>query len=293
MEPSRRLAAALEPVIGSVYFARENHLAYVDLGFDPSPATVGEVQLPDGPAYFCSRGSCLGQVAGEVIAAAFGVFSPPVVVAAVRRGWALTDASTIAAARLDAVATQLERVLGPPDGSTRRVTDRLLAAAEPLALAARPLYAGLRSLPEAKPGWAALHRAGDLLRECRGDAHNVAWTATGLTAAEIGLLTEVYWGLPLRSYVRSRGWTSDELDAAVASLRSRAWFDEDGQLTADGRAEREAIERRTDEAMAPAVSSLGDDLGDLLATMRAWGKAIRAAGGYLAAGPHDLAGSPR
>ena len=45
-----------------------------------------------------SRGSALGQVPGELVAAAFAVFNPAVVVPAVAHGWALTDAATIATA---------------------------------------------------------------------------------------------------------------------------------------------------------------------------------------------------
>ena len=80
MLPARRLAAALEPVVGQVYFSPECHRNYASLGFDPSTRRAGSVELPDGPAYFASRGSLLGQVPGHVIAAAFGVFSPAVVV---------------------------------------------------------------------------------------------------------------------------------------------------------------------------------------------------------------------
>ena len=53
---ARRLAAALEPFAGQVYFAPECHEAYAALGFGPSPGRAGAVALPDGPAYFCSRG---------------------------------------------------------------------------------------------------------------------------------------------------------------------------------------------------------------------------------------------
>ena len=66
--PARRLAAALEPVAGQVYFAREAHAGYQRLGFAGSPRAMGDVLAPDGPAYFCSRGSVLGQVPGEVVA---------------------------------------------------------------------------------------------------------------------------------------------------------------------------------------------------------------------------------
>ena len=109
---------ALEPVAGQVYFAPECHAAYAELGFSPSPGSLpGGVQLPDGPAYFTSRGSVMGQVPGEVIAAAFAVFNPEAVLPAVRFGWSKVDASTICAARTKGAVSQLVRVLGPePEG---------------------------------------------------------------------------------------------------------------------------------------------------------------------------------
>ena len=53
---ARRLAAALEPVIGQVYFSPECHQEYEALGFGASPAEFGGVAMPDGIAYFTSRG---------------------------------------------------------------------------------------------------------------------------------------------------------------------------------------------------------------------------------------------
>ena len=97
MHPARRLAAAIEPVVGQVYFAPECHQRYERLGFDASRRELDGVAMPDGPAYFTSRGSLLGQVPGQVVAAAFGVFNPEVVVPFVALGWSRTDAATICA----------------------------------------------------------------------------------------------------------------------------------------------------------------------------------------------------
>src|SRR5262245_11596616 len=88
---SPSLAPALDPVIGQVYFAPECHDAYGRLGCSPSPGKIGSVALPDGPAYFTSRGSLLGQARPGVIAAAFGVFKPDAVSTGVQYGWSLTD----------------------------------------------------------------------------------------------------------------------------------------------------------------------------------------------------------
>ena len=79
---------ALEPVAGQVYFSPECHAAYAALGFSPSPGSLPNgVQFPDGAAYFTSRGSVMGQVPGEVVAAAFAVFNPEAVIPAVGFGW--------------------------------------------------------------------------------------------------------------------------------------------------------------------------------------------------------------
>ncbi|HAP76118.1 MAG TPA: hypothetical protein DCR14_08560, partial [Acidimicrobiaceae bacterium] len=99
MQPARALAAALEPVTGQVYFSPECHAGYAALGFSPSSGQANGVALPDGPAYFTSRGSVMGQVPGELVAAAFAVFNPAAVIPSVTYGWTLTDAATICAAR--------------------------------------------------------------------------------------------------------------------------------------------------------------------------------------------------
>src|SRR3954449_12496703 len=117
---ARKLGSVLEPLTGQVYFSPECHANYVALGFDPSAATNNGVAMPDGPAYFTSRGSVMGQVPGEVVAAAFAVFNPEIVIPCVTLGWSLTDAPTICAARDRGAVAQLVRILGEkPDGIDR------------------------------------------------------------------------------------------------------------------------------------------------------------------------------
>jgi hypothetical protein len=286
---ARALAGALEPVAGQVYFSPECHEAYARLGFAGSPGRfAGDVAAPDGPAYFCSRGSVMGQVPGEVVAAAFAVFNPAVVVRSVVHGWSLTDAATICDARTEGAVAQLRRVLGDRPAGLDRANDLLARAVEPLHPEGRPLYAGVASLGLPGEPLADTWRRADMLREYRGDSHTSAWTAAGLDATEIGLLTELYWGLPLRTYIRTRAWTDAELDAAEARLTDRGLV-ADGQLTPAGRTEREAVERATDHQCRPVVDGLGDDFDELLGILVPWGETIRAAHGYPASGPHDLA----
>lgn len=288
---TRRLAAALEPFAGQVYFSPECHAAYQELGFAPSPHTSDDgLALPDGPAYFSSRGSILGQVPGTVVAAAFAVFNPAVVVAGVDAGWARTDAATIAAARDRGAIGQLVRVLGEKPAGAQRAVELLTRATAGLRPEGRPLFAGLLALGTPSGTVGRAWRLADLLREYRGDSHTASWISAGLDAVEIGLLSELYWGLPLGSYIRTRAWPGEDLDAAKERLRSRGLLDGDG-FSAAGRELRESVERATDAQCLPAVRALGDDADELIAQLEGWSRAVRAAAGYPPRGPHDLAGS--
>ena len=253
---ARRLRDAIEPFVGSVYFAPECHERYVALGFAPSSGDADGVALPDGPAYFTSRGSLMGQVTGHVVAAAFAVFNPAAVVPSVAYGWSLTDAETIRRARQDGAVAQLRRILGAPADAARGAK-LLESAVAALAPAGRPLFAGAISheAPSADDPLARAWFFGDALREYRGDAHNAAWLADGLGPVEIGLLTELFWGLPLHSYVRTRAWSDEQVGDAIENLRARGWL-ADRTFTDAGRAGREAIEASTDAQMA-SMSNAG------------------------------------
>ena len=288
---ARRLGSVLEPVVGQVYFSPECHRNYVALGFDPSPGDANGVALPDGPAYFASRGSLLGQVPGEVIAAAFGVFSAAVVVPSVRLAWTRTDADTIRAARADGALAQLRRLIGERPEGVVRARELLQRAAAPLPVNGRALAAGVAALDVPDDDLAAVWHLGDFLREYRGDCHNAAWVAAGLTATDIGILTELSWGMPVRSYSRTRGWTDDEFDRSEHHLRDLGHLDGTGadtHLSQSGRHAREQIEAATDDQMQPALDALGDDIETLFGILGPWGDTIRSGKGYLGAGPHDL-----
>ena len=211
-------------------------------------------------------------------------------VPAVTYGWTLTDATTICTARTDGALAQLRRILGDEPDGLHRVVQLLLTAVEPLRPYGKPLFAGISALPMPEPPLGVAWHLGDMLREYRGDAHIAAWTGAGFDPPEIGLLTELYWGLPARSYVRTRAWTSDDLDAAEERLRSRGLLEADGSaMTEAGWAAREAVEVQTDQMCRPLTDALGEDADELVALLAPWGAEIRAQGGYLPSGPHDLA----
>ena len=207
-----------------------------------------------------------------MVAAAFGVFKPAVVVGGVAHGWTLTDASTIFHARRNGAVAQLQRVIGPPTDGLARAGALLDRAVAPLRPEGRPLFAGLRSRwDDPVDAWTRFFHLGDMLREYRGDAHVAAWTSAELDAVEIGLLTEAYIGLPLRTYIRTRAWDDRELDAAVARLEARGWMQDDA-LTDVGRTGREAVEDATDRALRPALEALGDDADELFGILEPWAR---------------------
>jgi len=284
---SRRLRDVLEPLAGQVYFAPECHQAYEKLGFGPSPAMSHDVALPDGPAYFTSRGSVMGQVPGEVVAAAFGVFNPAVVIPAVAMGWERTDAATICAARTDGAVAQLTRILGPEPAGLDRAKEVLTRVSDGLGPEGRPLYAGVRSQGAPGSPLGDLFWLADLLREFRGDSHINAWVGAGLDPVEIGLLTELWLGLPMATYLRSRAWSAEQMTAGKERLQSRGLIDGDGFSPA-GRSLRAAIEETTDHQLRGVVDTLGDDADELFELLAHWSRQIIDAGGYPRGGAADI-----
>jgi hypothetical protein len=265
-EVSRRLRDLCEPIAGSVYFVREVRDRYRALGFE-------DFWQP----YFVSRGACLGKPSGEVVTAAFGVFNPAIVIPAVDAGWATTDPDTILRAREEGAVAGLERILGDPDAS--RAVEILRQVMESVDYAGRMLFAGLRSLPFPSHPLGALWRVCDYVRERRGDGHIAAWVAAGCDAVEISALTELFWGLPPRTYIFTRGWTTEDVDAAFDRLRAKGYVDGD-ELTDEGRAYRRSIEAATDAGELPVVHALGDDAPELFSILEPLTDAVIEAKGY-------------
>jgi hypothetical protein len=284
---ARTLRDLAEPIGANVYFAPEAWDAYAEHGLPrPTPPADPAARRPiQGAAYFASRGACLGQAPGEVIAAAFGVFKPAVVTAAIDAAWAVTDAATLLAARQRGAVASLARIFGDDPAiaaAIPRATELLrgaLDAAPPGE--ARALYSGLRSLGFPGTPIGDLWRACDLLREHRGDSHIIAWVGYGLTPVEASISTELWWRMPLRPYTRTRGWTDDEIETAIERFRSAGYIDGE-ELTAAGEAMRGEIEATTDRQERRILDALGDDADELFALLAPMTEAVVAAKGYPA-----------
>lgn len=261
----RQLRDAAEPIAACVYFAPEALGAYEEFG----------LSYPSG--YFCSRGACLGRAPGEVISAAFGVFNPAIVTRFVDAGWSATDPETLLAARERGAMEALRRMLGSPDAGP--VVTVLREVMEERPLAGRTLFAGLRSLDFPDDPLAALWRVCDYVREHRGDGHIAVWTSAGCDAVEICLLTELYWGIEVGSYISSRGWGPHDVEAGLARLEARGLV-RDRAFTDEGREFRRSLERATDTAEAGVVAAVGDRMDDVLVALRPLAERVVEQGGY-------------
>ena len=166
-------------------------------------------------------------------------------------------------------ANPLWRIAAWISGTSCCLSPEKLRATADLRPEGRPLYAGLRSLGLPGTPMGDAWRLADQLREYRGDAHTASWTSAGFDATEIGMMSELYWGLPSRSYVRSRAWSDQDLDEAEARLEGRGLMAEH-QLTDEGRRVREEVERTTDDFMEKFNSLRTASVYSALANGKIW-----------------------
>jgi hypothetical protein len=263
--PGRRLRDAAEPVAMHAVWSRRVYEALAPLGLDFSTG------------YVWGRAAALGEPAPAAVAAAFAWFLPAYVAAEYERGRAAAPRAELLAARDAAAAAGLNEILSGVDirdavAALRRACD----AGEP---AGRPMFAALSERPWPDDPAGQLWRACDILREHRGDSHIAAVNAAGLDPVRANMLTELWLGMPPRSYTATRGWSPAAMDAAADPLRADGLLDGDA-LTAAGRDLRDAVEAATDRQEAAIVAAVGADLDATVATVDACSARCVAAGAF-------------
>ena len=275
MDPivSRKCWKALEPVHAMVYFTPEPQEEYAALGFD--------LQANRAHGYFPARAAALGAVPAPVVQATFFNFSALAVAVGMDKAWEIATPDQLIAARYRGVDRALRRLCGGLLDDLAEAVELARAACEGCAPEGRPLYAGNAALPWPEPPHLQLFHAVTLLREYRGDGHIAALVVEGISGLEAAVMHvaqgDTWTREPLR---KTRGYSTEEWDAAVARLRERGWLDDAEQFTADGRAVRQRIEDRTDELALPAWERLGEDrCARLRELVRPLSKAIVEAGG--------------
>ncbi|WP_328322193.1 MarR family transcriptional regulator [Kribbella sp. NBC_00382] len=212
------------------------------------------------PGYFASRSAPLGKVPAEVVDAIFYNFAPGEVAACVPSCWEVATPEAALAAREEGCVKALRRILGDQADSPElaRAADLAVRIALSAPMEGRILYAGLRSLPVPTEPVARLWHAATLLREHRGDGHNIALVAEGIDGQEAHVFAALWMAMKPRDYGRI-SLSDERLAVVMDGLRTRGLLDAAGEFTAAGRETKERIEATTDALAAPAYADLKPD----------------------------------
>ncbi|GAB2849087.1 hypothetical protein GCM10027074_14790 [Streptomyces deserti] len=284
--------AAIEPRAGrrchnALNSLHSTHYFSPDLGRE-----LGEVGITDPRAVnFAVRSAALGPVGPGTVAAAFYNYKYELVARHVPAVWDTATPGQVLAARARAVDATLRRLLGDKAVASAEMTEAAglaLRAAEACSRGARPLYAAHADLPVPDEPHLAFWHAATLLREHRGDGHLAVLVSAGLDGLE-ALVTHTATGKGLapKWVFGTRGWSREEWDAAAMRLRERGLLDEAGELTGQGVALREEIERETDRLDAAPYEHLGaEGVARLTELATAFARTAFAAGAF----PGDLIG---
>ena len=257
MDPivSRKTWKTLEPVHAMIYFAPEGPEQYGALGFD----VVGNRAC----AYFPPRAAAMGAVSPSVVQATFFNFSALAVQFGMAGAWDVATPAALVEARYRAADTALRRLCGDlldaPD--VVEAVELARTACEACTPEGRPLYAGNADLDWPTPPHLQLFHAVTLLREFRGDGHVAALTAAGVSGLEAAVMHvaqgDAWTREPLR---KTRGYSTEQWDTALAGLRERGWLERHGEgFTDAGRAARQEVEDRTDVLALAPWGRLGED----------------------------------
>ncbi|MYX72804.1 hypothetical protein [Streptomyces sp. SID3915] len=276
----RRCHNALNPLHSCVYFSPDLGKEFGELGLDEP-----------GAVYFAARGAALGAVGPGTVTATFYNFNHELVARHLPAVWSVVTPSAALEARLRAADSTLRRVLGEEVLASPEMAEaaRLaLRAAEGCTRPAKPLYAAHADLPVPEEPHMAYWHAATLLREHRGDAHLAALLSAGLDPVEALVShTATGKGMAPRWVMATRGWRSDDWDAAVERLRVRGVLDEAGELTDAGTALRAELEEATDRMDAAPYEHLGAEGVERLTELgRGFLFTAAAAGAF----PDDLVG---
>jgi hypothetical protein len=210
--------------------------------------------------------------------------APRVIAEAVERVHDAGSAATVVEARRHGAVASLRRIMGPEPDGIEALAVIMRRACEAFTVGGRPFAAALLAHGwTADPLTDAWHGA-EILREVRGDAHNATWLGRGLTAPQIHILTEHWYGLLGCGYRRVWGWNRKELERADRELVELGLTDADG-LTARGRILREEIEDATDAQMLPVMHAIADSLDDLARIAEPISRSVVAGKGALMVRP--------
>jgi len=244
---TRRLARLFEPYHSVTYYSPEILRLH------------GEGYKGWWHSYFGYRPAPMGPVGAKVVVAAFYNFAPRMVERAVPGVWDIHPPAHSIQRRLELVDEALRRAFAHDLAGEHMTGAAELArrAIEGSDVAGRALYAGYAELAWPSEPHLALWHACTLMREHRGDSHNIALAAADLDGIECHVLMAAHGHGNRPTILAIRGWTDDEWDAAIERLCGRGLVIEDGGYTEAGRRVRSDVEHHTDELASGPARRLG------------------------------------
>ena len=251
--------------------------------FNPYNRGEGErLRLSGMGTYVGGRAAPLGRTSAAVVAATFYSFSPHVIAF----GWSEALASgldDVDAGRARAVDASLRDALGErvdhPDLAS--IVGALRAGIVDASYAGRPLAAAWAAHPWPDEPHLQLWHAVSVIREHRGDGHLAALVMAELGPVEALVLHEAPHPDPaLRRrtlgrelLLKTRGWDTEDWEAATDSLARRGILDADGAMTTAGAELYDRIEAQTDTAAA-GLWAVVPEATDTLRRARPFVKAV-------------------
>ncbi len=246
---ARLFRDALEPIATHGWWSR------------PPSERIAALGLSFFDGYVWGRAAALGTPEASVVVATFGVFEPGMLMAVYQHAVSVASRDAVLAARADGAAESLATLVSADEAAA--IADPLFAAIRQLDGMGRPLFSALRGLPLPDTAQGRLWRAAELVREHRGDGHLAAAVAAGFDAVTLNVITELWLGYAIGEYSHTRGFTAEQLGAAVGGLEQRGWVS-NGALTTAGLAARLELEHATDVSQQRLIDLLGDDLDDII-----------------------------
>ena len=204
--------------------------------------------LPEGLAgplgYMAARSAPLAAAGPAAVTAAFGSISPLGITAV----FDLVGADRFAAmwaARDEAVVVGLREYAPAIADPLVEYADELWKVVEQLPLVGRTFFGAHLAMPRSSDAVLSGWHAVNCLREWRGDTHWALIVAAGLTHAEASILHNAWLGYETDWLARSRGTSSDDLEAGWLRLQQRG-LAADGVVTDEGLQVRQQLEDDTD-----------------------------------------------
>lgn len=240
---------------------------------------VGMRNYWDG--YFAGRAAPLGLVPAEVVHSVFYNFADGEVARHIPWVWGKITPEDAIAVRERGSAKALRLLIGDELADSAglvRAAELATRAAYSAPTEGRVLYAGLRTIDVPEEPVAKLWHAATLLREHRGDGHNIALVARGIGGTEAHVLAALAAGMRAEEFGRIHHLPKAQLAGVVEGLRNRGLVNSAGGFTEAGRDLKTRIEALTDELAAPAYDVLtAAELDELITLLEPIAAALQAA----------------